>query len=136
MQVVFQDGPDGAVGVPTDRKRAQAGGHQCFPTIGLGQLEDAEAGTEALLGVGPFAQDHLDQSCCAGPDLGRRSPEPLGRPVGIATVRGGHVLAQRGVATVRGSPQMRCDALALMEDLYRPGGLAHPEPLFEQLMRG
>ena len=61
IEVVFEDRVDRAVGARTDIERAGAGSFEPFTPIALGEPDDADAGTEALLGVRTLAQDDFDQ---------------------------------------------------------------------------
>ena len=94
--------------------------------MGAGQPQDAEAGAEALLGMGPFMQDRGDQRLGAGADRRRFMADLLRRPVGVAPVARWHVVAQGCVAAVRRVVRMRGDALAVVEDLDR--FLRHARP--------
>ena len=102
----------------------------------LGQAHDAEAGAEALLGMAALAQDHLDQRRGVRPDLRRPALQSLGRPFGVAPMAGRHVVGDGGVLAVGRGPGVGGDALAMMEDLDRPGGEPDPDLLAQQAVRG
>jgi hypothetical protein len=56
---VVEDGTDRAVGESADFDGARGGGFQTGDAERAGQPQDAEAGSEALLGVRPLLQDEL-----------------------------------------------------------------------------
>src|ERR1700674_5814849 len=101
FEVVLQDRIDGGEGARADLQRPAASRLQPVAAIALDQPDDADRGAEALLGVRALAHDDLDQRRGIAPDLARLPPDPLRRPVGIASVAAWHVLANRGVAPVR-----------------------------------
>ena len=55
-----------------------AGRFQPFEIMGAGQPQDAEAGAEALLGMGPFMQDRGDQCLGGGADRRRLAADLSG----------------------------------------------------------
>src|SRR6516225_1754609 len=91
LAVVLQDGGDRGVGAGAERQRAGAGGVDAPGAVALDQAQDADAGAEALLGMRPRAQDHVDPHGAVGPDAGGFAADTLVRPVAIAAVRAGHV---------------------------------------------
>ena len=52
IAVGLQDRVDGGVGARADLQRPAAGGLQPLSPVALGEPQDADAGAEALLGVG------------------------------------------------------------------------------------
>src|SRR5262250_1636116 len=84
IEVVVEDGFDGAVGPGADLQRPQGGGLEARPAEGLGQLDDAEAGPEALPWMRPLLQDQVAQERRRGADGGRLAADPLDGPVDIA----------------------------------------------------
>src|SRR6516225_9681952 len=78
----------------------------------LDQAQDADAGAEALLGMRPRAQDHVDQHGAVGPDAGGFAADTLVRPVAIAAVRAGHVFGHRGRPMRPQAAPMAGDAVA------------------------
>src|SRR3974377_1279647 len=67
--VGLQDRADGGVGARADLKRAGAGGLEPLSPVALGQPQDADAGAEALLGVGLSGEGELDERRRVTPDL-------------------------------------------------------------------
>jgi hypothetical protein len=53
----LQDRVDRGVGARADLERALAGGLEPFGRVGPGQSQDAEAGSEALLGMAALAKE-------------------------------------------------------------------------------
>src|SRR5437764_11472513 len=68
LAVVLQDGGDRGVGPGAEHQRAGAGGVNPFGAIALDQSQNADAGTETLLGMRPRAQDDIDQHGGVGAD--------------------------------------------------------------------
>jgi hypothetical protein len=97
-------------------------GLDTLSAIAAHQAQDAEAGTEPLLGVGLGLEDQLDQSGGGGTDLACLASQPGWRPVGVAAVRARHVLGHRGVPMTQRVVDMRGDADAMVEDLDRAVG--------------
>jgi hypothetical protein len=132
IEAGLQDRVDRGVGARADLERALAGGLEPFGRMGAGQPQDAEAGAEALLGMGALAQDRGDQRLGAGADRRGLAPDLLRGPVGVAPMARRHVVAQGGVAAVRRAAQMGGDALAVVEDLDRLLGRARPDLLAQE----
>jgi len=84
IEVVLQDRVDRAVGACTDLERTTASGFEPFAAKALGEPQDADAGTEALLGVRALLQDDLDEGRGVLTDLSGFPPQALRRPIGIA----------------------------------------------------
>jgi hypothetical protein len=82
IEAFVENRADGAVGSGADLEAAAAGGLEPFCAVLAGQAQDAEAGAEALLGMGPAAQDDLDQGGGVGSDDGGLAPDALVRPAG------------------------------------------------------
>src|ERR1700750_2167463 len=59
IELVVEDGSHRAVGQGADLDRPRGGGFQAIGAERPHQPHDAEAGSEALLGVGPALQDQL-----------------------------------------------------------------------------
>jgi len=121
--------------MPADLDGPEARRFERVPAMRLGQSDDAEAGTKALLGVRLRPQDEINEG-------GGVWADPLGLsfylargPAGIPAMAGGHVLRNRGVPTVAGRAHMGGNPLPLMKDLDRPAGDARPELLLQQLVR-
>src|SRR5690242_5115428 len=92
---VLKDGGDRAVGAGAEHERPGAGGVQPLGAVSLLQAEDADAGTESLLGMRPRAQNDLHQGGRVVADRGGLALDPLMRPVAVTPVRARHVLRNR-----------------------------------------
>jgi hypothetical protein len=100
IAVGLQDRTDRGVGAGADLERAGAGGLKPLGPIALGQPKDADAGAEALLGMGLLGEDELDERRRVAPDLTGLPLQALRRPVRVALVARRHVLAHRRVLAV------------------------------------
>ncbi len=135
MQVVLEDRLHRAVGQPADLAGAQAGGLERIAAVGPGEPENAEAGPEALLGMWLRSQDDIHEGGGVGADLLGFPADLGGRHAGVSAMAGGHVRGHRGVLAVARGPDVRGDALAIVEDLDGPGRDPDPEGLLQELIR-
>src|SRR6185312_5112322 len=135
IEVVLQDRVDRAIRAGTDLERTTASGFEPFAAIAFGEPQDADAGAEALLGMRAFLQDDLDERRGVAPDLTGFPPQPLRRPVGIASMARGHVLAHRRLLAIGGRAHMGRNALAAVEDFDRARSDTRPDRLAQQLVR-
>lgn len=119
-----------------DGQRPFAGSFQGFRAVRLGEAHDAQTRAEALLGVASIAQDHLNQHRRVGPDLCGPSLQTLGRPFGMPSVTGWHVIRDRRVLAIGRGSDVGGNALTLMEYLHRPRGEPDPDLLTQQVVRG
>src|SRR3954453_11491333 len=117
IETVVEDGPDRAVGAGADLEGTHAGGLDPLCAEGAGQPDDAETGAGALLGMGPFGQDHVAQLKGRGADPAGLGANTVDRPVSVAPGRGRYVLGKSGVLAITADPAMDGDALAAQEDL-------------------
>ena len=78
IEVVLQDRVDRAIGARPDLERAAASGFEPFAAIALGEPQDADAGAEALLGMGALPQDDLDERRGVAADLTGLPPRRSG----------------------------------------------------------
>src|ERR1700730_1680845 len=101
MAVDLRDRARGGEGARADLERAGAGGLKPLSPVALGQPQDADAGAEALLGVGLLGEDELDECRRVTPDLTSLPLQAPRRPVRVALVARRHVLAHRRVLAVR-----------------------------------
>ena len=83
IEVVVEDGFDGAVGPGADVERPCRGRLHPLRAEGFDQPDDAEAGPEALLRMGPFFQDQVAQRRRRRPDQGGIAPDTIDCPVGV-----------------------------------------------------
>ena len=60
IEVVLEDRFYAGVGARADRERPTAGHLQPIATVGFGKADDANRGTEALLGMRALTQNDLD----------------------------------------------------------------------------
>jgi hypothetical protein len=132
VEAVLEDRDDRAVGRGADRQPTLAGGLEPHDAIGPGEAQDAETGSEALLGMRLGAHDRFHQCRGSWPDLDGKAHH-LGRgPAGIAAVRARHVVGHGGVVALRRRARMGRDPLALMEQLDGGLGEACVEHLADQ----
>ena len=120
--------------MPSTSARAQAASTR-FGAVAFDQAEDADAGAEALLGMRPRAQDHVDQHGGVGADRGGLAADALVGPVAIAPVRTRHVLGDGGRPMRAQAAAMAGDPFAAMEDLDCRGGDPRLDLLADQLVR-
>src|SRR5262245_11027320 len=72
IELVVEDGTDRAVGEGADLDGARGGGFQTRDAERARQPQDAEAGSKALLGVGPLLQDEIAEGGGGWTDEGGR----------------------------------------------------------------
>src|SRR5437588_7114990 len=89
---VLEDSGDGLVGAGVEQESAGARGVDTLPSIVLHKPENPDGRTEALFGMGPRAQDDLDQRVGVGSDLGGLTANALMCPVTVAPMRTRHML--------------------------------------------
>src|SRR5258708_11937407 len=116
IELVVEDGFDGAIGPGADLDGALGGGLDARRAERACEPNDAETGAIALFGMGPAFQDLLAQGRGRRADLAGVFPDALDRPAGVAPVTGRHVLGNGRVLPVPACAQMNGDALALMEN--------------------
>src|ERR1700757_4791899 len=97
IELVVEDGADRAIG-----ERADLDGVRCrgFPTRDAErprQPQDAEAGSEALLGMGSLLQDEIAERRGCGADERGVPANAAEGPVGVAAMTGWHVVGGGGV---------------------------------------
>ena len=125
IELVIEDGANRSVGQRADLDGARGSGFQTCDTECSRQAENAEAGSEALLGMRPAIQDEIAQCCRRRPDEGGVSTDTANCPVGVTAMTGGHVIGERGVLAVAAPSYVRSDPLALDKDLNRATGEPH-----------
>src|SRR5438874_8332767 len=108
-----------------DLDRPRGGGFEAIGAEWPHQPHDAEAGSEALLGVGPALQDQLAQRGGSWADRSGLAANALDGPVGVPPMARRHVLGHRGVPMVTAGAQMSGNPLALQEDLDGSRGQPH-----------
>src|SRR5277367_3523523 len=122
IELVVEDGFDGAIGPGADLDGAFSGRLDPRHAKGADKPDDAETGAIALLGMGPAFENLLAERRGRRADLTGVFPDTLDRPAGVAPVTGRHVLGNGRVLPVPARPEMNGDALALMENLDAAGG--------------
>src|ERR1700756_708971 len=128
IELVVEDRTHRTVGQSADLDCPRGGG---FETIGAErphQPHDAEAGAEALLGVGPALQDQLAERGGSWADRSGLAANALDRPVGVPPRARRHVLGHCGVPMVTAGAQMSGNPLALQKDLDGSRSQPHPPP--------
>ena len=135
MQVVLQDrehravgqrvrhGPRTGGGIVANSLRHVRGGLHGGAAMGSGHADDAEAGAEALLGVGLGVQDHVHQPRGIRSDPGCAALVLVRRDASVTATAGRHVVGQGGVPAVARGSDMRGDVLAFVDHLQRSEGL-------------
>src|ERR1700691_2103616 len=104
VELVVEDGFDGAIGPGADLDGPLGGGLDARCAKGTGKTNDAETGAIALLGMRPALEDVLAQRRGRRADLAGVFPDALDRPAGVASVAGRHVLGNGGVLPVPACP--------------------------------
>lgn len=122
IQIVLQDRIDAAPGNGVDAEGSVTGSLQTFVAIGLGQAQDAERGTVALLGMSARPQDVIDGSLGVGADLGRPVEETLAVPPGHPLMGRRQMRVSGGMPTLGDGARVAGESLALLEDFDRAGG--------------
>ena len=122
IELVVEDGFDGAVGPGADLDGPLGGGFEARGAEGAGEANNAETGAIALLGMGPALEDLLAERRRGRADLAGVVPDALDRPAGIAPMARGHVLRNGRVLPVSARPDVDGDALAFVENLDAAGG--------------
>ena len=67
IELVVEDGADRSVGERADLDGAGGGSFEAIDAERSGEAQDAEAGSESLLGMGPSLQDETHNAAVAGP---------------------------------------------------------------------
>src|SRR3984885_179400 len=122
VELVVEDGFDGAIGPGADLDGPVGGGLDARRAKGTGKTDDAETGAVSLLGMRPGLKDVLAERRGRGADLAGVFPDAFDRPAGVAPMAGRHVLGDRRVLPVPARPYVDGDALALVENLDATGG--------------
>src|SRR5271154_2282786 len=135
LAAVLQDGGDGAVGAGAENQRAGTGSVDPLDAEAFDQADNADAGAEALLGMRPRSQDHVDQHRCVGADQRGLAADALMGPIAIAPVRARHVVGDGGGPMQAQAALMAGDPLAAMEDLDGRDGDPRLDLLADQLVR-
>src|SRR5260370_31840050 len=98
VETVLQDRSDGPVARRTDADPTTACGFEASRTVGAYEREDAETGSEALLGVRLGAHDRLVQRDRGRADLLGSGQHARRRPEGVAAMLARPMLAYCSVA--------------------------------------
>ena len=89
---MIENGPDRAVGERADLNGARGRRFQPGDAERPRQTQDAKAGSDALLGVGPVFQDQIAQRRRCRADEGSIPADTADGPIGIAAMAEAHVL--------------------------------------------
>src|SRR3984957_8396459 len=122
IELVVEDGFDGAVGPGADFDGALGGGLDARGAERAGETDDAETSAIPLLGMGPGLQDLLAQGRGRRADLSGVVPDALDRPAGVAPMAGRHVLGNGRMLLVAAAAEMDGDAFAFVENLDAASG--------------
>src|SRR5881397_2243287 len=118
IEFVVEDGTDRSVGERTDLDGTRGGGFQPYDTERPRQPQDAEAGSEALLGVRPVLQDKIAERDGCRPDEGGVPADTADSPVGVTAMTGRHMVGSGRVLAIAARSHVDSDPLALDEDLH------------------
>lgn len=99
------------------------------------KAQDAEACSEALLGMRPAGEDGDDQPLGLQTDGRAPAPETIRRPLGIAAVRARHVRGVCSIARHAIAELVDSNAFAAMEDLDHPRGRPDVDLLADEGVR-
>src|SRR5262245_24437212 len=113
IEVVNEDRLERAIAARADIDGAGSGSLQPFAPVGRSEPQNAEAGTEALLGVRPLVEDEIAQGTGRRPDRRGVLADAADGPAGVAPMAGCHVLGDSRVPVVAAHALMRGDPLAL-----------------------
>jgi hypothetical protein len=114
---VFEDRGDAGVSQHADFDRPSADRLHPRRVEAAEQPQHAEAGAKPLFRMRPARQYRQDQRLGVRTDVTRMASETLRRPLGIASVRTGHVVGQRAVTQTAVASRMARDSLAAVEYL-------------------
>ena len=126
VEPVMEDRLHAAVRTRADFQTARTGGLHAIMVVGADQAQNAQAGTEALLGMRPAAQNDIDESRRRGANRLSFFADALDRPLGMAPVRSRHVLGQRRMPPACAAALMNGVALTLVPPAKatKPGATA------------
>src|SRR5690606_18893944 len=106
IECVVEDGTDRA-----DLDGAGGGSFEAIDAERSGEAQNAEAGSESLLRMGPPLQDEIAQGGGCRPHAGGVLADAVDGPVGVAAMTGRHVVRNGGVFVVAARSQMYGDPL-------------------------
>src|SRR3989441_7764626 len=106
IEAVLEDRVDVAVGARVDRAGAGAGGFEPLGAVALGQAQDPEARTIALLGMRAIRENRLDQRGGVRADGVSPVDEARGRPFEVVLMRLRHVRGIGGGLAAGGPPRI------------------------------
>ena len=132
IEVVGDDRGDALVGERPDGGRPGRYGFGSGRGEAAVQAHDAQAGAEALLGMGTPVQDGDDEAFGLRADLPAPALETGRRPFRVTAVGARHVLGIGAVAGAAVAPVVGGDALAAVEHLHGAGREAHVHLLADQ----
>jgi hypothetical protein len=115
IELVVEDGANRSVSERADLDGAGGGGFQPRDTERASQAENAEAGPEALLGMGPLLENEIAKRRGCWADKGSIPANARDGPVGATAMAGRHVLGDGGVLAVAASALMNGDPLDLWQ---------------------
>ena len=116
VQADSEDIFDGAKGGEVVSEGALCGGLEAIMAHGFGEVKKAQGRPVGLFWMGAGGQDRFNQLDGARAHLGGPAPEALGRPIGVESVRWGHVGGVGGVAAGDKGAGVGGDTLAFEED--------------------
>jgi hypothetical protein len=135
IELGFQDRDDAFAMRRADDERAAARRLQTLFALGLGQVQQPQARSVTLLGVGPVLELPLNHGAGAGADVLTPVQEPPGRPLHVFAMRTWHVLGQRRMPTLLVAAYVGGNAAALEEAFGGRVGEPHHDVLADQRVR-
>ena len=111
-----------------DLKRTSACGIQAIMPKGFGKFDDAKTAAISLLGVPPFAHDHINKDLNVWAEVSSLPANALRRPILTEAMMCGHVIADRGMLVVARGSGVGGNPLPLKIYLY--GACGDPGPQF------
>src|SRR6266436_5169118 len=121
VEAGLEDRSDRPIACRANADPTAACGFEALRPIGLLHPQNAETGSEALLGMGLCPHDRLAQRYRGWTDLLGGGQQTRRRPEGVSAMRARHVLWDRGVAVLHARACVARDAGAAME--YLDGSL-------------
>src|SRR6516164_6378552 len=99
VETVLEDRIDTAVGAGAELQTTPARGFEPAGAVLPGEPQNAQTGSEPLLGMRSAFENDRCQFGRVGANGGGVTPDAINRPAGIAAMGARHVFRQRGVAT-------------------------------------
>ena len=135
IELGFEDRDDAFAMRGPDSERAAARRLQTLLAVGLRQVQQPQARSVALLGMGPILELPLNHGAGAGADVLTPVQEPTRRPFHVFAMLTWHVLGQRCMPALLVAAEVRGNAAAFEEAFGGGVGEAHHDVLADQRVR-